>query len=243
MSTKASNTAIPVEVVRTAVSADEFARKVEVINVSKSRSDDDKFCNIELADLTMENKSLGRREFNHSYLRNITFNSMKISYSEFKYAVLENVVFNSCNLENAFFDFAQMNNVIFKDCIMSNAEFDFASGNAEFINCVLENSEFHHTALNMKMVQCSGENIEISYSPNVSVNAENCDFHNGEFDDCTFHGVMKNCVFSHAEFHGSNCKDLKFEDCIRRNTFAKNAEGFIIENSADDIDDDLDFDL
>lgn len=231
-------------VVRTVISAAIFADKVEMAHADNFRRNNDNLQSLEFTDVAVENKNLPNAEFNFSKMTNVTFTNVVLEGSEFKFTEMHNVVFQNCKLERAYFEFAQMDNVQFVNCIMENTSYDYASGTVSFAACQLEGSEFHHTALAVKMSGCNGGRIEMNFCPQLTINAEKCDFHRGEFTDGTLSGTMNECVLTDAYFNGSNVEDLTFTECRMRDITKNGAVGFEKDDGDDEIDlDEIDFDF
>lgn len=228
MTTEKSNTCPPVEYV--AMSADDF--------IAHDSSTEMQY--IKIADFSVSNETLRNIEYNYSKFTNITFNGINFYSSDFKYVEFENVVFNNCNMERCSFDFSSMKNVVFNKCMLNYSSFDYAAGNAELNMCSLDGVEFHHISLNAKMVSCSGECIEINFCNDMTIYAENCDFHRGEFLDSNYHGKMINSTFSNADFSGSDGSDLTFEKCTLRDISKNSSVGIAEKKNDDDFYIDLD---
>ena len=219
-----------------------FASRIEAAHAGNFRGNTDNFQNIEIADVTLENRTLTGAEFNFAKLTDVRLSGVNLGGAEFHFAELRNVTFTDCNLGRVGFDFAAMENVTFNRCLLNSSTFDYASGNAVFTDCTVEGAEFHHSGLAVTMTRCSGGHIEICYCPELTLNAEDCDFHRGGFMDSTLRGSMKKCVFTDADFAGSDGRELAFAECGLRDVNTCGALGISKADDEDD-DDDLDFEL
>lgn len=228
------------EIPRVAMTAGEFLARTNQVSANNMRGSEEIFHNVELADLTLENKSLANSEFNYSKLSNITFRGVNFQRAEFIFTELSNVTFERCKLENCKFDYSAMTHVRFEQCIMDYDTFDFACGDAVFASDQLSGAEFHHTFLAITMADCEADRVEINYCPALTIHAENCDFHRGEFTDGIFRGAMKKCIFTDADFSGSNAAGLTFSECGMRSIDTSSATG--IDPAMDD-DDEFELDL
>ena len=209
-----------------------FFRKVDLANqnTSNTRSCPESFLNIVINDLTLENKHLIRSEFSYSKVRNVTFRSIDLEGAEFNYTDLDEVVFVRCKLTRSSFNFARMRrNVRFIECLMFRSSFDYASGKATFDHCDVHGVEFHHvqeeTALNF--CQCAGQCIEFNYSPDLIIRAEDCDFHEGQFNDSRISGRLSQCILTNSDFLNSDCIGIDFQGCTMREMNIDGSSGVI----------------
>ncbi len=239
-----NNTAVITTVARNIMTEAEFIKQIERANVSNTRNAEDNFQNIELSNVRIENKSLARSaEFSFSKLSNVTFVNVDLAGTEWNYTELENVTFIRCKLNRIEMDYAAMNNVRFDNCFMDSCSFDFASGSAQFNNCHLHGAEFHHTLANLTFNSCSGEALELNYCPDLTINAENCDFHRAEFVDGRLKGTLKNCVLTDSDWYATDATELSFVSCGMRELNISGSTGVAIAAGDDDDDDDFDLDF
>lgn len=230
------------EIPRTALSATEFAARTDIAHAGNCRGNADVFQRIAISGVTLENKNITRCEFQYSSFTDVTFSGVNFEGAEFDFAVFERVQFISCNLNRSSFDFSQMTGVTFQNCNLTSSSFDFASGKISIENSILQGTEFHHTAAALQLNGCSGERVELNFCPALHIRAENCDFHRGCFVDSTFFGTMARCIFTDADFYGSNGENLEFEECSMREINTEDSTGILIKNGDEDDDFDLDFD-
>ena len=226
-------------VVRNTLTAGEFIKKADIacaFNGSSSHNNES-FFNIEVADLLVENKHIIRADFSCSRLRNITFRSINFEGTSFDHTALEGIVFERCKLNYGSFDFAQMNNVQFIDCQNLRSSFNFASGKASFTRCIAEGLELHHVQAEMNFSQCAGQCSEFNYSPDLRVCADDCDFHQSQFNDSTISGRFSHCILSESDFLNSNCTGLDFVECKMRELNITDSIGIEIAVRDDQNDD------
>ena len=230
-------------VVRNILSAEEFIKKADLAGLcnfqNSSRDNDVKFFNIEISDFSVENKSIRRSDFSFSKISNVRFDGIDFEGSEFNFTELTNVTFFRCKLRRSGFDFSNMKNVIFEDSWLNTSSFGYASGDITYIRCKVHGMELHHTLAHLTFEQCSGEAMQANYCPNLSISAKNSDFHRAEFVDSVFLGEMENCIFTEADFYGSECTSLRFKDCKMRELNMAGSVG--IEIAGDSADEDFDF--
>lgn len=228
---------------RIPVTGEQFSGRIDAAHMRNFRGSENDFRNIEVSGTTVENKDISQAEFNYARLSGVCFRGVKLENAEFQFAELCDVTFSGCCLKYAHFDFGAMRNVKFIRCQLDSGTFDFTSGNAVFTECTLENAEFHHTDLEIVLTGCSAGGIEINYCPAVRIDAENCDFHRGEFTDGLLRGTAKKCVFTDADFSGSDGREMDFPESGLRDADTRSATGISVRNGGDDDDDDLDFDF
>ncbi len=227
---------------RTVLTEEEFIGKVELIAARTCRGSEANFINTELADVTLKNKTIFRDDFSYSKLTNITFSGINFEGTLFNYAELENVTFYRCRLRRSEFCYAVMHNVRFKECWMICSSFDYAAGNAVYEQCMVNNMELHHTLAEITLRECAAGGIQIKYCPNLTLHAENCDLHTGEFVDNTLAGELKNCTLRGSDFSGSDCTLLFFNDCKMREINTEGSSGVEIASGSDE-EFDLELDL
>ncbi|MBO4632447.1 MAG: pentapeptide repeat-containing protein [Lentisphaeria bacterium] len=227
---------------RIRMTPDEFLKKALMVSCGNLRNSEDNFQNLEIDGLTVENKNLVRTEFHYAKLTNAVFTGVNLEGADFQFAELDNVVFSRCLFKRGGFNFARMNNVRFQDCLLDSSSFSFAAGDAAFERCSMTGTEFHRTGLSIVMNTCDGQCAEFNSCAGLNIQAENCDFIRAEFNDGTFSGAMKQCVFANAEFCGSDCRSLSFSHCRIRDINDTGSCG-ISAASSDDDDEDDDFNL
>lgn len=226
---------------RTVLAEHEFAEKVDLVNASENCVEAGvRFFNIEISDVTLENKSMIRADLSYSKFSNVTFREINFEGAEFNFTELSNVHFFRCKLRRGGFDYSVMKNVTFEECWLDSCSFDFAEGGVLFNHCKTHGMELHHTLAEITLTNCAGEAIEINYCPALVIHAENCDFHRGGFMDGTFSGRMEKCILSDADFIGSDCTQLVFKDCKMRDVGVAGSTGI---NIVADNDEDFDFDF
>lgn len=223
------------EIVRNFLTEQEFMEKVHRAGAnSRAAENPESFRYIEIADLTLENKSVIRSDFSYSKISNFNFNGIDFEGTNFDFTMLESVKFSHCHLHRSSFDYSCMRNVIFENCFMDTSGFDFASGEAFFKNTHVHGMELHHTLASVTFKGCAGEALRACYCPALTFYGENCDFHNGEFKDAVFSGEMKNCILSEADFTGSDCTNLYFNNCRMRDLFTDGSTGIEFISGNDD---------
>ena len=231
-------------ITRNILSAEEFIKKADLAGLcnfqNSSRDNDVKFFNIEISDFAVENKSIRRADFSFSKISNVRFEGIDFEGSEFNYAELTNIIFSRCKLRRSGFDFSNMKNVIFEDCWLDTSSFDYASGDITYIRCKVHGMELHHTLAHLTFEQCSGEAMQANYCQNLSISAKNSDFHRAEFVDSVFLGEMENCIFTDADFYGSDCTELCFKKCKMRELNIQGSVGISISDN-DDGEEDFEF--
>ena len=223
-------------ITRNILSAEEFIKKADLAGLcnfqNSSRDNDVKFFNIEISDFAVENKSIRRSDFSFSKISNVRFEGIDFEGSEFNHTELTNIIFSRCKLRRSGFDFSNMKNVIFEDCWLDTSSFDYASGDITYIRSKVHGMELHHTLAEVTFQECAGEAMQASYSPNLKISARNCDFHRAEFVDSVFLGEMENCIFTDADFYGSDCTRLRFKDCKMRELNVSGSVGLDIEDDS-----------
>ena len=227
--------------VRIQMTPDEFLKKASMVSCGNLRNSEDNFQNLEIDGLTVENKNLVRTEFHYVKLTNAAFTGVNLEGADFEFAELDNVVFTRCLFKRGAFNFAKLSNVRFQDCLLDHSSFSFATGVAAFEHCSMTGVEFHRTGLEIVMNTCDGQGAEFNSCADLNIQAENCDFIRAEFNDGTFSGAMKQCVFANAEFYGSDCRSLSFSRCRLRDISDNGSCGIDIGSSDDDDDDNDNF--
>ena len=227
---------------RCPMSADEFIQKTDLINEESRQDNDGNYQYCELSGISIENKRLCNSSFNFSKLSGIVFTDIDLERAEFNFSELDNVKFVRCKLDSSAFDYASMKKVVFENCMMEGCTFDFADGEAAFSDCKMAFVEFHHSMASIAMKNCAGEKIQLSYSPRLTVNAENCDFHGGKFIDSSLCGTMKNCILTDASFNGTDASGASFMECRMRDIELLGSRGVDVTGENDDDDDfEMDF--
>ena len=225
-------------VVRNVLTQEEFIKRADLAGEcdfqNSSRCNDVNFFNVEIADIVLENKSIRRADFSFSKMKNMIFSGIDFEGSEFNFTELDNVTFRRCKLRLSGFDFAVLRNVHFEHCWMDTSSFDNASGDVFYSLCKVHGIELHHTLADLTFKQCSGEAMQANFCLALSINAEDCDFHRAEFVDSTFSGEMNQCVLTDADFEGSDCTALKFQNCKMRELNIAGATGIEIAGDSDD---------
>ena len=238
----AGNGGETVTIHRKTVTAEQFLDKAAEKSVSNGRGSENDFRYLEVADTVVDARNLENAEFNFSKFSNVTFSNCDLSYAEFKGAELHHVTFSHCKIERSYFDFAQMDEVSFTNCFVNSSEFDFASGRVSFSACSMEGTEFPMSDLELTLRQCNLCRAELNGSSMLHLHAEASDFSRAELNDCTLAGEAKECVFSNAEFYGSDGTAFRFLGCKLRDISTNGAIG-ISEDDSDESDDSLDDEL
>ena len=214
-----------------------FLEHVEETSFENTKYNKDDFQYVKISDVKISNKSLRRSEFNFSSLTNVVFDHINLEGGEFKYTTLTNVTFSYCRLNRSNFEYATLNNVTFQNCLLDTSGFDFATGNIIFNSCNIEGGEFQHTLAKIEFNDCNCNYIKIKCCPALTINANNCDFYQGELDDSTFNGIIQNSFFVETSFNNSNGTNLQFNECKIREVDTHNSTGFSLVTNDDNFDD------
>lgn len=219
--------------------SEEFISKINSVPADSSGDFMFELTGVEISDAKVANKRLLGGAFAYSKLSNVTFVNCNLSKSDFTHCDMHNVTFLRCRIPNSRFDFARFDNVRFIECDLMSGRWRFSSGTVEVKSASLCGLEMYHSSVEAVMENCSGEYIDMSYSPEISVNCRDCDFHNGHFTDSSISGSMVKCIFTKADFAGTYAEKLTFTECGMRDINLTGAIGIdLARNHAEDEDDD-----
>ncbi|MBQ7695602.1 MAG: pentapeptide repeat-containing protein [Lentisphaeria bacterium] len=227
-----------VQVSRIPMTGATFEEKVQV--ASRGNSRDDNFRAVELAGTTIQNKDLNDAEFHFSKFTDVVFNAVNLRGAEFYFAEFENVRFVGCSIERGYFCYAKFNGVTFDHCLLDGSEFNMVAGKADFIECSMRRTEFPMASAEMTMTRCANQGSEFNGCLALNLTASESDFQAAEFNDSKIVGKFTKCVFTDAEFNGSDGGEAVFDGCAMRSIETRGASSIEV---ADNDDDDDDFEL
>lgn len=213
---------------RKVMAVSEFRDQVDL--VSAGNFDREKFHNIEIAGITLENRDLSRSEFLYAKLSDVKFVGVAFERGKFNFAELSNVVFENCMLESSEFNFCNFVNVRFINCVQNYSEFKFASGNVKFETCSLEMSKFSAAALDAGFARCNLNEAEFNYCPELKIDMARCILSRGEFKNSKLVGTLEECSLDQCNCVGFDATEVEFRNCNMLNLTLDGARGFEVND-------------
>lgn len=231
-----------IEKQHTIISPEDFIARTNLISSQNSGSCDRDFPNTEIKNAEISNKNLASSEFNYCMISDVKFKNVNLSNTEYYFTVFNGVTFERCNITGSSFEFSTMHNVRFVDCILHHSTFDFTSGDVIFENCLAEKVKFPCADQHITMNKCNACYSEFNGCSQLQINFSKCDLTNSEFNDSSICGSVKECIFTDAEFKGSDLEGVSFEACRMRDITSNGSNGLRLHDPVDTSDiDDADF--